>query len=147
MSDDPFDLHRFATAQDGRVAGDTTAYEAAIGELRAGRKRTHWSWFVFPQIAGLGSSDMAVRYALSGADEARAYLAHPVLSLRLKECCEAMLAAESDSATAILSTPDDLKLRSSMTLFEACSDDPIFHQVLDRFFDGTSDQRTIELLG
>ena len=147
MTEDQYNLERFVTAQDGRVAGDATAYETAAAELRAGRKRTHWTWFVFPQIAGLGSSDMAVRYALGGWDETRAYLAHPVLSARLQECCEAMLSAESDSATAILGTPDDLKLRSSMTLFAACSDDPIFQQVLDRFFDGMIDQRTIELLG
>ncbi|MFZ4434629.1 MAG: DUF1810 domain-containing protein [Microthrixaceae bacterium] len=147
MSDDPFDLERFVTAQNGRVVGDATAYEAAIGELRAGRKHTHWIWFVFPQLAGLGTSDMAIKYAIANSDEARAYVAHPLLGARLRECCEAMLAAESDSATAILGTPDDLKLRSSMTLFAAYSDDPIFQQVLDRFFDEMIDQRTIELLG
>ena len=147
MSDDPFDLERFVTAQNGRGAGDATAYGAALAELRAGRKRTHWMWFVFPQLAGLGTSDMAIKYAISSADEARAFVAHPVLGARLHECCEALLAADGDSATNILGTPDDLKLKSSMTLFEHPTDEPIFRSVLDRFFGGARDGRTIELLG
>ena len=147
MSDDPFDLERFVTAQNGRVVGDTTAYEAAIGELRAGRKRTHWIWFVCPQVAGLGMSDMAIKYAISSADEARAYVAHSVLGARLRECCEALLAADGDSATEILGSPDDVKLKSSMTLFAHATDEPIFRGVLDRFFGGALDGRTVELLG
>jgi len=147
MSDDPFDLERFVTAQKARVAGDSTAYEAAIAELRAGRKRNHWIWFVFPQVDGLGLSDMAIKYAISSADEARAYVAHPVLGARLHECCEALLASDGDSATNILGTPDDLKLKSSMTLFAHVTGEPIFRGVLDRFFGGARDERTIELLG
>ncbi|MFZ4434372.1 MAG: DUF1810 domain-containing protein [Microthrixaceae bacterium] len=147
MSDDPFDLERFVTGQNGRVAGDSTAYEAALAELRAGRKRTHWMWFVFPQMAGLGTSDMAIKYAIADSDEARAFVAHPLLGARLHECCEALLASGGDSATNILGTPDDLKLKSSMTLFAHATDPPTFRGVLDRFFGGALDSRTIELLG
>jgi len=133
------DLDRFVQAQRG-------VYDDALAEIRAGRKRSHWMWFVFPQIAGLGSSPAAQRYALSGAEEARAYLAHPVLGPRLTEIARAMLAVEGRSAEQILGYPDDLKLRSSMTLFARVAEDPaVFQAVLDRYYDGP-DQRTLDLL-
>ncbi len=136
---DPFDLHRFVQAQDG-------AYEHAIAELRAGRKVGHWMWFVFPQIAGLGRSHTARLYAISGADEARAYLAHPTLGPRLIQAAQAVLASGADSAHALLGSPDDLKLCSSMTLFDAVSDEPIFGDVLGRYYDGDRDAATLERL-
>jgi uncharacterized protein (DUF1810 family) len=133
------DLERFVTAQAG-------VWDTALAELRAGRKRTHWMWFVFPQIAGLGSSPTAQRYALRGLDEARAYLAHPVLGPRLREASRAVLDVEGRSAEQILGHPDDLKLRSSMTLFARAADDPaVFEAVLERYYDGP-DPRTEALL-
>jgi uncharacterized protein (DUF1810 family) len=133
------DVERFVAAQDG-------VYDTALAELRAGRKRTHWMWFVFPQIAGLGSSPTARRYALCGLDEARAYLAHPVLGPRLREASRALLAVRGRSAEQILGYPDDLKLRSSMTLFARAADDPaVFEAVLERYYDGP-DPRTEDLL-
>ncbi len=118
----------------------------AVAELRAGRKRTHWMWFVFPQIAGLGSSPTARQYAISSLDEARAYLAHPVLGPRLREAAEAVLGVEGRTASAILGSPDDLKLRSSMTLFARVEGaPPVFQQVLDRYYDGP-DPRTLDLI-
>jgi uncharacterized protein (DUF1810 family) len=138
--DDPYGLERFATAQDG---GGT--YAAAVSELRAGRKTSHWMWFVFPQIAGLGSSPTAREYAISSLDEARAYLAHPVLGPRLVESAELVAAVEGRSAADVFGHPDDLKLRSSMTLFaRAAPDVPVFAEVLDRFFDGSLDPATLE---
>jgi uncharacterized protein (DUF1810 family) len=132
-------LDRFVEAQDG-------AYDDALAELAAGRKRTHWMWFVFPQIAGLGSSPTAQFYAIASLDEARAYLAHPVLGPRLRECAQALLAVEGRSARDILGYPDDLKLRSSMTLFARAADDPaLFQAVLDRYYDGP-DPLTLKLL-
>jgi uncharacterized protein (DUF1810 family) len=134
------DLDRFVDAQDG-------VHDEALAELRAGRKRTHWMWFVFPQLAGLGSSPTARRYALGSLAEARAYLAHPVLGPRLIAAAEAVLTVPDRSAAEILGYPDDLKLRSSMTLFARAADDPApFQAVLDRFYDGP-DPRTLELLG
>lgn len=133
------DLDRFVRAQDG-------VYDVALAELRAGRKRTHWMWFVFPQIAGLGSSPTARRYAIATLDEAREYLAHPVLGARLAEAAEAVLAVPERSAAEILGHPDDLKLRSSMTLFARAAEDPkVFQAVLDRFYGGP-DRRTEQLL-
>ena len=132
-------LDRFVQAQDG-------VYDDALAELTAGRKRTHWMWFIFPQITGLGSSPAAQRYAIGSLDEARAYLAHPVLGPRLRECAQALLAVGGKSAEEILGYPDDLKLRSSMTLFARAADEPeVFEAVLDRFYDGP-DPRTLELL-
>jgi len=132
-------LDRFVQAQDG-------VYDDVLAELTAGRKRTHWMWFVFPQIAGLGSSATAQRYAIRSLDEARAYLAHPVLGPRLRECAQALLAVPGRSAREILGHPDDLKLRSSMTLFARAADDPaLFEAVLARYYDGP-DPRTEELL-
>ena len=132
-------LDRFVEAQAG-------TYGTALAELSAGRKRTHWMWFVFPQLAGLGSSPAARRYAIAGLAEARDYLAHPVLGPRLAEAARALLGVEGRSAGQILGHPDDLKLRSSMTLFAEAADDPaVFRAVLDKFYDGP-DPRTLELL-
>jgi uncharacterized protein (DUF1810 family) len=129
-------LRRFVEAQDG-------VYATALAEIVAGDKRSHWMWFVFPQIAGLGSSPAALRYAISGLDEARAYLRHPVLGPRLLECTQAVLRNDRQ----FFGYPDDLKLRSSMTLFARAADDPApFEAVLDRFYDGP-DPRTLDLLG
>jgi uncharacterized protein (DUF1810 family) len=133
------DLDRFVSAQAG-------VYADALAELKAGRKRTHWMWFIFPQIAGLGFSPAAQRYAIASLDEARAYLAHPVLGPRLRECAQTLLAVDGMSAREILGYPDDLKLRSSMTLFARAADDPdVFEAVLDRYYDGP-DPRTLERL-
>ncbi len=138
---DPFQLRRFETAQEG-------VYRQALSELHAGRKRSHWMWFVFPQVDGLGSSPTARNYAIKGRDEAEAYLMHPVLGARLNECCEALLQLEDDDATRVLGQPDDLKLRSSMTLFAAVtSPGSVFEQVLAKFYGGEPDPRTVALLG
>ena len=111
MPSDPFDLQRFLSAQEG-------VYVAALAELRGGRKRTHWMWFVFPQFQGLGSSPTARRFAISSLDEARAYLEHPVLGARLRECADALIGLPGRNASDVFGYPDDLKLRSSMTLFD-----------------------------
>ena len=138
---DSYDLQRFLEAQD-----DT--YPRALSEIRQGRKRTHWMWFVFPQVAGLGSSATAAFYAIKSRDEALAYLAHPVLGARLRDCARALLSLSGASASDIFGYPDDLKLRSSMTLFESVSPpDSVFTQVLDRYFGGEPDERTLRLLG
>ncbi|HTP76972.1 MAG TPA: DUF1810 domain-containing protein [Rhizomicrobium sp.] len=138
--DDPFDLERFVAAQ-ARVI------DAVRSELRAGRKASHWMWFVFPQIAGLGHSAMAARYAIASPDEARAYLAHPVLGPRLVECTELVLAVERRSAHQIFGSPDDLKFRSCMTLFSrvAPAGSP-FERALARYFGGEPDAATLERL-
>ena len=137
-----FDLTRFVTAQD--TGG---AYAAALGELRAGHKRGHWMWFVFPQVAGLGHSANAQRYAVSGLDEARAYLAHPVLGPRLVECAEALSGLASNDAVAVMGGIDAVKLRSSMTLFahaaEHEDDRQVFRAVLEKFYGGEEDPATI----
>lgn len=133
--EDRYDLNRFVTAQDGVMA-------AVESELRAGRKSSHWMWFVFPQVAGLGSSATARHYAISSIDEARAYLAHPVLGRRLKACCALLLDLVGRAPEAILGSIDALKLRSSMTLFLAASGDPAFQQVLDNFYRGERDPAT-----
>ncbi len=132
------DLQRFLDAQDGGGA-----YERALAELRAGRKTTHWMWFVFPQRAGLGQSEMSRRYAIASAAEARAYAEHPVLGPRLAACAEALLAHEGKSAEEILGGIDAVKLRSSMTLFAAVApEQPAFERVLTRYFDGEPDEST-----
>ena len=139
---DPFDLDRFTTAQD---AGGT--YDAALSELRAGRKTSHWMWFVFPQLAGLGRSSTARHFALRDADEARAYLAHPVLGPRLRACAQALTALPGDDPAAVLGDVDAQKLRSSMTLFaRAAPDERVFSQVLDQYFGGEADPATLALL-
>jgi len=141
--DDPFDLARFVNAQD---QGGT--YQQALAELRRGRKTSHWMWFVFPQIAGLGSSPMARRYAISSLAEAAAYLAHPVLGPRLVDCARAVLQTDAARAEEIFGSIDAIKLRSSMTLFaRADPDEPVFGQVLDRFYAGRPDRPTDERLG
>ena len=140
MSADPFDLQRFVDAQD-------PVWDRVQAELRRGRKSSHWMWFVFPQVAGLGSSPTARAYAVSGLDEARAYLAHPVLGPRLREAAELAAAVPAGTASEVFGYPDDLKLRSSMTLFaRAAPDETVFADVLDRYFDGAPDPRTLELL-
>jgi uncharacterized protein (DUF1810 family) len=122
-------------------------YEAALAELRAGRKRSHWMWFIFPQVAGLGQSDMARRYAIRSADEAAAYLAHPVLGERLRECATAVLGHGDEAIGDIFPHPDDLKFHSSMTLFaDVAPDEAVFQACLDRFFDGEADSATLERL-
>ena len=134
-------LDRFLQAQ-------ADVWPTALAELKAGRKRSHWMWFVFPQLAGLGSSPMAVHYAIGSIAEARAYLADPVLGARLREGVAAMLAHRGQRAEAILGGTDALKFRSSLTLFAAAADDPaIFAEALDTFYDGARDERTLELLG
>lgn len=140
--DDPFDLERFERAQDSRAT-----YSAALRELEQGRKQTHWMWFVFPQIAGLGHSPTARRYAVSGLPEARAYLAHPVLGPRLVQCARALLALPDSDPVAVFGPIDAQKLRSSMTLFScAARGEATFEEVLDRFFAGQPDGATIERL-
>jgi uncharacterized protein (DUF1810 family) len=135
-----FDLDRFVAAQEG-------SYAEALAELRAGRKQSHWMWFVFPQLAGLGRSPTALFYAIASLPEARAYLAHPLLGPRLLECTNAVLAHRGRSAEAIFGVVDAMKLKSSMTLFEAAAYDPApFAAVLDAFFDGTRDAATLDLL-
>ncbi len=139
---DPFGLQRFVDAQD-----DAGTYDQALRELRAGRKRSHWMWFVFPQVAGLGSSRMAQHYAISGLPEARAYMAHPELGRRLVECARALAEVEERDAVRVFGPVDAQKLRSSMTLFaHAAPDEPVFRQVLDRYFDGTEDDATTSRL-
>jgi len=137
---DSYDLERFVDAQ-APVIDDVKA------ELRAGRKRTHWMWFVFPQLAGLGRSRMSQRYALTSRGEAEAYLAHETLGPRLRECTALVNDIEGRSANDIFGSPDDLKFRSSMTLFAAVADDPTpFETALETYYDGDPDPKTIELL-
>ncbi len=135
---DPFDLARFVRAQEG-------TYAQALAEVRRGRKTSHWMWFVFPQVAGLGSSPTAQHYALSGPDEARAYLAHPVLGPRLREIAGAVAELAGRTALEVFGSPDDLKLRSSLTLFEAAApDEPVFARALDALCAGRRDPLTLE---
>lgn len=133
-------LAEFITAQDA-------VYEQVCRELAAGRKETHWMWFIFPQLAGLGSSPMAQKFAIGSLAEAQEYLAHPVLGPRLRECTRLMLAAPHGDVSLILGYPDDVKFRSSMTLFAmAAPAEPLFDQALAKFFGGQRDPRTIGLL-
>jgi uncharacterized protein (DUF1810 family) len=137
---DPFDLQRFVDAQ-ARIYGQV------LDELRAGRKRSHWIWFVFPQIAGLGSSATAARYALASLDEARAYLRHDLLGPRLHECTRLVNAVQGRSIGEIFGSPDDMKVRSSMTLFiRATDDNSDFVELLARYYDGEEDPLTLERL-
>lgn len=139
--DDPYDLDRFVRAQEA-------AYPAALAELRSGAKRGHWIWFVFPQLRGLGRSPTAQRYGIASAAEAKAYLAHPVLGPRLRECARALAAHGGRPISEIVGHPDDLKVRSSMTLFVHADDDTAeFGDVLAAFYDGAQDPATLELLG
>jgi uncharacterized protein (DUF1810 family) len=137
---DPFNLHRFIEAQQG-------IYDLALAEIRSGRKQSHWMWFIFPQYDGLGTSGMAERYAIKSTAEAEAYLGHPVLGLRLFECAEAALAVPERPASAVFGYPDDMKLRSCATLFAVVSPaGSLFHTLLDKYFAGERDERTIQLL-
>ncbi|HEY2178407.1 MAG TPA: DUF1810 domain-containing protein [Caulobacteraceae bacterium] len=134
---DPFALDRFLAAQE-------PVFATALGELEAGRKASHWMWFIFPQIEGLGSSPMACRYAIASLDEARAYLAHPVLGPRLMRCVEALLGHDGLTARQIMGSPDDIKLRSSLTLFaRAAPGAVVFAEALERFFAGEADPLTL----
>lgn len=139
MTNDLFNLQRFLDAQ-----SDT--YEQARAELAAGRKRGHWMWFVFPQIQGLGFSAMSQRYAISGLEEACAYLAHPILGSRLRECTGLVNAVDKRSLNEILGDPDDLKFHSSMTLFAEAGGGSIFAEALNRHFAGKRDQATLDLI-
>lgn len=143
---DRYNLDRFVEAQRG-------TFEQACAELRRGRKTGHWMWFIFPQIAGLGFSEMSERYAITSVEEARAYLAHPVLGPRLREISEIVNGIEGKTAYQIFGSPDDMKLRSSMTLFAAAAKDDllgenlVFVEVIEKYFGGDLDQRTVELMG
>ena len=137
---DPYDLNRFVRAQE-------ESYQQALLELEHGRKRSHWMWYVFPQLDGLGSSSTSRFYSIKSESEARAYLEHPVLGPRLAECAEAVLGVEGKSATAILGTPDDLKLKSCATLFAHVSPPgSVFERILDKFYAGERDAATLRLL-
>jgi uncharacterized protein (DUF1810 family) len=138
---DPYDLQRFVDAQ-------TANYADAVAELARGQKRTHWIWYVFPQLAGLGRSAIAQRYGIKSLDEAKAYAAHPILGPRLIECTGLMLAVRDRSATQILGAPDDMKFHSSMTLFAiAAPEVSQFKTALDSYFGGEADAGTLRLLG
>ena len=133
-------LNRFISAQE-------RDYPVALAEIRAGRKRSHWMWYIFPQLRGLGHSAMAERYAIRDLEEATAYLADAVLGPRLVEISRALLTAPTNNATAVMGTPDDLKLRSCMTLFAMVPGaDPVFTTVLEKFYAGRRDERTVEML-
>lgn len=136
---DPFDLERFIRAQD-------PVFRDVLAELARGRKQSHWMWFVFPQIAGLGFSTMSQRYAIGSRAEAAAYLAHPVLGPRLIQCTRLVLAVDGRTINAILGAPDDAKFRSSMTLFDAVSDEAVFAEALAKYFAGERDDATLEIL-
>jgi uncharacterized protein (DUF1810 family) len=137
---DPFDLKRFVRAQE-------SDYNRALEEIAGGRKRSHWMWYIFPQFAGLGLSPTSRHYAIGSLDEAGAYLAHPILGPRLIECAEATLAVKGRSAHDIFGSPDDMKLRSSVTLFALVSPEhSVFHRVLEKYFGGRRDERTLDLV-
>lgn len=141
MHSDPYDLDRFLIAQ-------APAYDIALAELIGGRKLTHWMWFIFPQLQGLGRSSMAQRYGISSLDEARAYLAHPVLGQRLRECVIAVLDSGETSLHSIFGSPDDLKFCSSVTLFSVAAEghEAPFEAALKKFCRGVKDERTVALL-
>jgi len=137
---DPYNLHRFLTAQ-------APTYNTVLDELRAGRKASHWIWFIFPQIAGLGRSGTAQQFAIGSLDEAKAYLQHPILGPRLRACTQLVLNVDGRSAEEIFGYPDHLKFRSCMTLFlTAATDNTIFNDALLKYFDGKPDQLTLDLL-
>lgn len=137
---DPYDLSRFVEAQD-------PVYERVLNELRRGRKQSHWMWFVFPQLRGLGHSELAGRYGISSREEALAFLNHPVLGARLRECTLLVNLVERRTASEIFGYPDDLKFRSSMTLFTAAApDEQVFVQALEKYFDGQADPVTLQRL-
>ena len=138
---DPFDLNRFINAQEG-------IFDRALAELRDGLKRSHWMWYIFPQVEGLGHSPTTRRYSIKSLEEARQYLAHPVLGQRLKESAEAVLAIQGRSAADIFGHPDDWKLQSSMTLFELVSGpESVFGRILEKYYQGKRDTRTLQIVG
>jgi uncharacterized protein (DUF1810 family) len=140
-TDDRFELDRFVQAQEGD-------YERALSEIGGGRKRSHWVWYIFPQYEGLGFSSISQLYAIKSVKEAEAYLKHPVLGPRLTECATAALRVEGRSASEIFGSPDDMKLRSSATLFAGVSPPgSVFSQLLEKFFHGQADQKTLDLIG
>lgn len=144
MADDPFHLRRFIEAQNAPAGASRSVYDQALAELRAGAKTSHWIWFVLPQLAGLGRSQWSEFYGLSGLDEARAYLAHPLLGPRLRACIDAMLTHEDKSAADILGPLDARKFQSCLTLFaRAAPGEALFARALARFFDGEQDERTL----
>lgn len=132
-------LERFVKAQEG-------SYEIALNEIRQGQKRSHWMWYIFPQIKGLGYSSTAQYYAIQDENEAENYLNHPILSKRLMEISEELLKLDSNNASEVFGYPDDMKLKSSMTLFSLVSEQEIFEKVLDKFFGGKIDRKTVEIL-
>ena len=136
---DPFDLQRFVDAQ-------APVYQRVLAELRQGRKQSHWMWFIFPQVAGLGHSPMARQFAIASREEAMAYLGHAVLGRRLRECTALVNAVQGRTIREILGSPDDLKFCSSMTLFGAVSSNPEFAEAIQKFCGGTPDHRTLDLL-
>ena len=139
--EDPFDLDRFVNAQDG-------IYDRALAEVRGGLKRSHWMWYIFPQIDGLGFSSTARHYAIKSLEEARQYLSHAALGARLRECADAVLAVQGRSASDIFGYPDDMKLQSSMTLFALVSEPgSVFERVLEKYYQGKRDQRTLQIVG
>ncbi len=138
---DPYDLDRFLKPQDGH-------FEQALAEIKGGQKRSHWMWYMFPQFDGLGFSSTSRHYAIKSIAEALAYLDHPVLGPRLVKCCKALLDIEGLTAFEIFGSPDDLKLKSSATLFSSISsEDSVFHRLLAKYFDGERDDKTLELAG
>ena len=138
---DPYNLDRFVQAQ-------AVNYETALAEIKRGRKRSHWMWYVFPQFAGLGSSPMSQRYAITSLEECEAYLRHPLLGPRLRTCSEAVLAIEGRSASDIFGYPDDMKLKSSATLFGCVSPKgSVFDRIIEKYFDGQADAFTLRLVG
>ena len=140
-ANEPPDLKRFLDAQEG-------VYEQALSEIREGRKRSHWMWYIFPQYDGLGFSSTSQRYAIKSAAEAMAYLRHPVLGPRLIGCCKAALEIEDRSAYELFGSPDEIKLQSCATLFSAVSPvGSVFEQLLTKFFEGKSDEKTLRLMG
>lgn len=140
-NNDPYDLGRFVSAQ-------ATIFESALAELGNGQKKSHWMWFIFPQIEGLGYSEISRFYSIKSMQEARQYLSHPILGPRLLKCAETVLALNGKTASEIFGSPDDLKFKSSMTLFACVTDsDPVFAHALEKYFDGERDKKTEFLLG
>jgi uncharacterized protein (DUF1810 family) len=140
MNSDPYDLQRFVTAQE-------LDYRQALAEIKAGRKKSHWMWFVFPQFDGLGSSPTSRHYSIKSVDEAKAYLSHPILGPRLLECVRALLDLHGRTARQIFDVPDDLKLRSCVTLFSIASPpDNVFERILEKYFAGERDVKTLQLI-
>jgi uncharacterized protein (DUF1810 family) len=139
-NDDPFDLKRFVSAQE-------KDYSLALSEIKAGEKNSHWMWFIFPQFKGLGQSPKSIKYSIKSIEEAKAYLQHPILGKRLKDCAEALLDVKRKSAFEIFGHTDKLKLKSSMTLFEQVSEkNTVFSSVLEKYFNGKRDVSTLDLL-